>query len=76
VKFPSNSKEKALWDKGTLRSGAFVEEWRRETDEKVKQRPTGEARRHKAVRLVQEVCKTEGIRIEELRGGSRPGQIP
>jgi hypothetical protein len=70
------SKEKALCDERVLGSGEFVEGLLREAEEKIKHRLSGEARREKAVRMIRELCREEGVGIEELRGGSRRGRIP
>lgn len=48
----------------------------REAEEKVRHRISGEERRLKAARMIREMCKWEGIGMEELRGGSRRGRIP
>ncbi len=70
------SKERALCEERVLGRGEIVEGLLKEAEENVKHRLTGEERRLKAARMIREICKAEGIGIEEVRGGSRRGRIP
>jgi DNA-binding MarR family transcriptional regulator len=69
------SKEQALCDERVLGSGEFVEKLLHEADERVKYRLSGEARRQKAEGMIRELCEKKGVNLEEIRSGSRRGNI-
>jgi putative transposase len=65
------SKDKVLSDERILGSGEFVERIVEEADSKIKWQVGINERRINAEKTVHEICKKEGINIEELKGGSR-----
>jgi REP element-mobilizing transposase RayT len=65
------SNDKVLSDERILGSGEFVERIIDETDGRIKCQVSINERRINAEKAIREICKKEGINIEELRGGSR-----
>ncbi len=69
-------KERVLSDERILGSGDFVERIYREADERIRYQIPSNELIQKVGQLIEEVCKKEGININELRMGSRRGNIP
>jgi REP element-mobilizing transposase RayT len=69
------SKNKALCDERILGQDEFVERIIGEADERIKGQLSINERKIRANKKILEVCKKEGVHIEELRGGSRRGRI-
>jgi putative transposase len=76
VKSQRGQGEKTRSDTRILGQDEFVDRIIDEADHKIKSQLLISERKVKAENKVHEVCKTEGISIEELRGGSRRGNIP
>ncbi|MBW2143702.1 MAG: transposase [Deltaproteobacteria bacterium] len=70
------STDKILSDERILGSGEFVERIIGEADGRIKYQISINERRIIAENKIHEICKKEGVNIEELKGGSRRGQIP
>lgn len=63
-------------DERILGSDEFVERIFGEADERMKYQLGGQERRKKkAIQVIEQTCKTEGINPKELRMGSRRGRI-
>jgi len=69
------SKNKALCDERILGQDEFVERIIGEADERIKGQLSINERKIGANKKLLEVCKKEGVHIEELRGGSRRGRL-
>jgi len=69
------SKERVLGDERILGSGAFVERMIEEADEKIAYQLSGHERRQQAENHIVMMCQKEGITVEELRSGSRRGEV-
>ena len=69
------SKESVLGDERILGSGAFVERIIKEADERVKYQLSGHERRQEADSHIRMICQREGINVEELKSGSRRGEV-
>jgi len=70
------SSDKILSDERILGSGEFVERIIAEADSRIKYQISINERRIIAGNKIHEICKKEGVNIEELKGGSRRGKIP
>ena len=68
-------KERVLSDERILGSGDFVERVYREADERMKYKLSANQRREKVGGIIKSVCRKEGVNINELRMGSRRGNI-
>jgi len=69
------SKEKVLSDERILGGDKFVERILEEADEKIKYHLTIFERLIQAEKAILEMCHKEGVKVEELRGGSRRGGL-
>ena len=69
------SKEKVLSDERILGGDKFVERILEEADEKIKYQLSIAERRIQAEKAIMEMCRKEGVKVEELRGGSRRGRL-
>ena len=69
------SKEKVLSDERILGGDKFVERILEEADEKIKYQLSIDERRIQAEKAIMEMCRKEGVKVEELRGGSRRGRL-
>jgi putative transposase len=69
------SKERVLGDERILGSGEFVERITKEADEKITYQLSGHERRQKAQGHITMICQRGGINVEELRSGSRRGEV-
>ena len=69
------SKEKVLSDERILGGDKFVERILEEADEKIKYQLSIDERRIQAEKAIMEMCRKEGVKVEELRGGSRSGRL-
>jgi putative transposase len=58
-----------------LGSGAFVEQIIKEADEKITYQLSGHKRRQDADSYMRMICQREGINVEELKSGSRRGEV-
>jgi hypothetical protein len=67
--------QRSLTDERVLGSGEFVEKIIKETDEKVKYQVYGAELKLKIQKVVEQICKKEGINRLELRTGSRRAKI-
>jgi putative transposase len=76
VKSQRGQVEKIRTDTRILGQDEFVDKIIDEADHKIKSQISINERKKKAERKIQEVCKAEGISVEELKGGSRRGNIP
>ncbi len=70
------NRERVLSDERILGSGDFVEQVYMEADEKMKYQLPAKELTEKVEQLIEEVCKKEGINMNELRMGGRRGRIP
>jgi len=68
--------EKILSDARILGQDKFVERVINEADNRIKRQVSVNERKTKAEKKIHEECKSQNIRVEELRGGSRRGKIP
>jgi len=69
------SKQRVLGDERILGSGAFVERIIKEADEKITYQLSGHKRRQDADSYMRMICQREGINVEELKSGSRRGEV-
>lgn len=69
------SKEKVLSDERILGGDKFVERILEEADEKIKYQLSIDERRIQAEKAILVMCRKEGVKVEELRGGSRRGRL-
>ena len=69
------SKEKVLSDERILGGDKFVERILEEADEKIKYQLSIDERRIQAEKAILKMCRKEGVKVEELRGGSRRGRL-
>ena len=69
------SKEKVLSDERILGGDKFVERILEEADEKIKYQLSIDERRIQAEKAIMKMCRKEGVKVEELRGGSRRGRL-
>jgi len=69
------SKQRVLGDERILGSGAFVEQIIKEADEKITYQLSGHKRRQDADSYMRMICQREGINVEELKSGSRRGEV-
>jgi putative transposase len=69
------SKEKMLSDERILGGDKFVERILEEADEKIKYQLSIDERRIQAEKAIMTMCRKEGVKVEELRGGSRRGRL-
>ena len=69
------SNEKVLSDERILGGDKFVERILEEADEKIKYQLSIDERRIQAEKAILEKCRKEGVKVEELRGGSRRGRL-
>ena len=67
--------QKVATDQRILGQGDFVERIIGEAEKKIKSQISDNERQVKSEKKIHEVCKGEGINIEELRGGSRRAHI-
>jgi putative transposase len=70
------SKDKLLSDERILGGGEFVERIIGEAESKIRRQISLDKRGIIAETTVLEMCKKEGIKAEELKGGGRRGRIP
>jgi len=68
-------KQRVLGDERILGSGEFVERITKEADDRVKYQLSGHERRQKADSHIKMICQREGINLEELKSGSRRGEV-
>ncbi len=68
-------KQRVLGDERILGSGEFVERITKEADDRVKYQLSGHERRQKADSHITIICQREGINLEELKSGSRRGEV-
>ena len=66
---------KVVADQRILGQGDFVERIIGEADKRIKSQVSVNERQINAEKKIHEACKTEGINIEELKGGSRRAHI-
>ncbi len=64
-----------LSDERILGGDKFVERILEEADEKIKYQLSIDERRIQAEKAIMEMCRKEGVKVEELRGGSRRGRL-
>ena len=64
-----------MGDERILGSGEFVERITKEADDRVKYQLSGHERRQKADSHIKMICQREGINLEELKSGSRRGEV-
>jgi putative transposase len=69
------SNEMIVTDQRILGQGDFVERIVGEADKIIRSQLSVSERQIKAEKQIQKVCKTEGVNIEELKGGSRRAHI-
>lgn len=69
------SKGGALCDERILGQDEFVERIINETDQRIKWQLPIDERKANAQKRVREVCEEDGVFIEELKGGSRRGNV-
>ena len=69
------SKEKVLSDERILGGDKFVERILEEADEKIKYYLSINERLIQAEKAILKMCRKEGLKVEELRGGSRRGGL-
>jgi putative transposase len=69
------SGEKIVTDQRILGQGDFVERILGEADKRIKSQLSVNERQIKAEKKIHEICKAEGVNIEELKGGSRRAHI-
>ena len=69
-------KKKVLTDERILGSGEFVERIIEEANQRLKDQFSADKSLHRATKLIEEVCKKENVSVQELRMGSRRGNIP
>jgi putative transposase len=69
------SNGEVVTDQRILGQGDFVERIIGEADKRIKSQVSVNERQINAEKKIHEVCKTEGINIEELKGGSRRAHI-
>ena len=67
--------KKDIVDDKILGQDEFVERIIGETDKRIKGQLSINERKINANKKILEVCKKEGVHIEELRGGSRRGRL-
>ena len=67
--------KKNIVDDKILGQDEFVERIIGETDKRIKGQLSINERKINANKKILEVCKKEGVHIEELRGGSRRGRL-
>lgn len=67
--------EKIVTDQRILGQGDFVERILREADKRIKSQLSVNERLIIAEKRIHEICKAEGVNIDELKGGSRRAHI-
>jgi REP element-mobilizing transposase RayT len=67
--------EGRLTDERILGNGDFVMKILQEADDKLKKEFSAEERREKMKEVVEEICKKEGVNIQELESGSRRSRV-
>jgi putative transposase len=69
------SNGKVVTDQRILGQGDFVERIIGEADNRIKSQVSVNERQINAEKRIHDICKTEGVNIEELKGGSRRAHI-
>ena len=69
------SKDKFFCDERILGQDDFVERVFSEADNRMKGQLSINERKLKAIKRILEICKQEGLNVEELKGGSRRGRL-
>jgi len=67
--------EGRLTDERILGSGDFVMKILQETEDKLKKQFSADERREKMKKVIAEICKKEGVNIQELESGSRRSRV-
>jgi len=67
--------EGRLTDERILGSGDFVMKILQETEDKLKKQFSADERREKMKEVIAEICKKDGVNIQELESGSRRSRV-